>query len=109
MYLREISLLTATTLAAFTITATPSHAADDPPTARVSYADLSLDTQAGARAFGLRLHAAATRVCGQPVLGSRIRSTEEVRCQRTAIRNAKRELEQRRLAIDPTAWTIASR
>ena len=109
MYLREISLLTAASLAAFTITATPSHAADALPTARVSYADLNLDTKAGARAFGFRLQAAATQVCGMPTLGSRIQSPEEVRCQRIAISNAKRVLEQRRLAIDPTAWTIASR
>lgn len=107
MYFRETSLFMAATLATFTITATPSHAGNDLPTARVSYADLNLDTKAGARTFGFRLHAAAVRLCGEPAVGSKIRSTEEVRCERIAIRDAKRVLEDRRLAIDPAAWTVA--
>ena len=108
MYLRETSLFMAATLATFTISVTPSQASDDQPTARVSYGDLNLGSKAGARTFGFRLHAAAVRLCGEPAARSTVRPTDEVRCERTAIRDAKRALEERRLAIDPTAWTIAS-
>ena len=109
MYLRETGLLMAATLATFAITTTPSHAGETLPQVRVHYADLNLETREGGRAFGIRLRAAAVRVCGEQPPSSLGQTSEEVRCERTAIRDVKRVLEERGVAIDPTAWTVATR
>ena len=110
MFLRETSVIIAATLAtAFSITATPSQAADDVRTERVSYADLNLDTEAGAHTFALRLRTAARRVCDANYVGPGVRSAEEARCQETAIDSARKALEERRPAINARVWDIASR
>ena len=41
---------------------------NDPPTVRVSYADLNLSTQAGRAELSARINHAVDRVCGRPPL-----------------------------------------
>ena len=108
MFLHETrAVIAATLVTAFSIPATPSQAADDVRTERVSYADLNLDTEAGAHTLALRLRAAAKRVCDIDFLGAG--AAEEARCEKTAIDSARKTLEERRLAINARVWDIASR
>ena len=110
MFLRETrAAIAATLVTAFSISATPSRAADDARTERVSYADLNLDTEAGAHTLALRLRAAAKRVCDTDFVGAGVRAAGEARCQKTAIDSARKILEERRLAINARDWDIASR
>ena len=110
MFLRSTSAVIAASLVtAFSIPATPSQAADEVRTEHVSYADLNLDTEAGAHTFALRLRAAARRVCDTDFAGLGIRSAEDSRCQQTAIDDARKTLEERRPAISAQVWGIASR
>ena len=61
---------------------------------RVTYADLNLQTHAGARAMLARLEAAAGRVCGnEPDIRDLARATPYQRCKAAALDAAVRQLD----------------
>lgn len=65
-----------------------ARAGDQPPTVRVSYADLDLGSAAGRRQLDRRLQSAAHQVCDTGVTGVRPISAEQ-NCRRLALANVR--------------------
>ena len=99
--------IAAAALTGHSAAAAPAYAADEPRQARVTFGDLDLSSQAGAKALGLRLRHAARLVCDDSFSGGWL--SAKARCEREAVANARQDIEARRADVDPIAWRMASR
>ncbi|MBS0612348.1 MAG: UrcA family protein [Proteobacteria bacterium] len=92
-----LALGTAAALTGTAAAATP----DEPPSVRVGYGDLNLDTDAGAHVLYRRLRAAARQVCSDDADSREVARAANARaCQHQAIERAVRTVGSPRLA----AW-----
>jgi UrcA family protein len=94
----SIGMITGTLLLGAACAATADELSNDPPSVKVSYADLDLGTTLGAETLYHRIAAAARVVCPDPAEHLPSNLSKAKTCRMTAIDHAVHEVSSARLA-----------